>query len=246
VQSGTEAGVDVSMGKTLSGHVTRFDQLASSLIQPVATMERRPTGDPADREGEGWDGAGIAPGEDPGRHPSIVYQLQNVGRIRNRGWEMQSSARAGRLAMTGTFSIVDSRVERLAVGYAGDLRVGDRMLAVPRRTMGLTASWSGARWYSSWTLSRASDWVNYDRLAIGSALASAGAPDGNLLGSWLRSHWKEYHGVSRLGATLSRDLTRGLSLMLSGQNLLGQQRGEPDNLAIVPGRTITLGIRTRF
>ena len=33
---------------------------------------------------------------------------------------------------------------------------------------------------------------------------------------------------------------------LSGENLLNRQLGEPDNVTVVPGRTITLGLRTAF
>jgi iron complex outermembrane receptor protein len=35
-------------------------------------------------------------------------------------------------------------------------------------------------------------------------------------------------------------------LNLTGENLLNYQRGEPDTMTIVPGRTITLGVRARF
>ncbi|NUR35196.1 MAG: hypothetical protein HOQ17_07970 [Gemmatimonadaceae bacterium] len=33
---------------------------------------------------------------------------------------------------------------------------------------------------------------------------------------------------------------------LSGENLLNRQLGEPDNVTVVPGRTINLGLRTAF
>jgi iron complex outermembrane receptor protein len=45
---------------------------------------------------------------------------------------------------------------------------------------------------------------------------------------------------------LSHDLSRGLALVFVGENLLGYQRGEPDNVTIVPGRTLTLGVRAKF
>ena len=41
-------------------------------------------------------------------------------------------------------------------------------------------------------------------------------------------------------------LFRGLSLVMTGDNLLGQQRGEPDNATVVPGRTITAGLKAKF
>ena len=32
----------------------------------------------------------------------------------------------------------------------------------------------------------------------------------------------------------------------TGTNLLGRQTGEPDNIAVVPGRTLRLGLRNMF
>jgi len=33
---------------------------------------------------------------------------------------------------------------------------------------------------------------------------------------------------------------------MTGDNLLGTQRGEPDNVTVVPGRTITAGLQAKF
>jgi iron complex outermembrane receptor protein len=143
-------------------------------------------------------------------------------------------------------SLVDSRVRRLAVGYTGDVRPGDRMLEVPAGTVSLTASWNGARGVSSLTVSRAADWVNYDRLALAWATANDARPSDEQMGPWLRGFWRTYDGVTRLRLTTSRDLRRGVALVLTGENLLDRQLGEPDNVTILPGRTITLGIKAAF
>jgi iron complex outermembrane receptor protein len=37
-----------------------------------------------------------------------------------------------------------------------------------------------------------------------------------------------------------------MSLMLDGENLLDEQRGEPDNITVLPGRTLSAGLRVRF
>jgi iron complex outermembrane receptor protein len=47
-------------------------------------------------------------------------------------------------------------------------------------------------------------------------------------------------------ATTSLQLRRGVALTIAGDNLLDLQRGEPDNLTVLPGRTVTLGVRTAF
>jgi iron complex outermembrane receptor protein len=234
-QAGVEAGADLFVGRNLGFHVTRFDQQATGLIQSVAvTLPAR-----APSRGARFDAG-------PSGETYVAYQLQNVGEISNRGWELQSSADFGRLSLTGTLSLVDSRVQRLATGYTGDLQAGDRMLDVPARTTSMTGSWTGRGWFSSLTLSRAADWTGYDRLAVASALTSGGVSPGELVGDRLRGYWRQYDGVTRLRANFSRDLFRGLSLVFAGDNLLGQQRGEPDNATVVPGRTVTAGLKAKF
>ena len=153
---------------------------------------------------------------------------------------------AGPLSVTGALALVESRVARLASGYRGDLRPGDRMLEVPARTLSLGATWSAARWTATWSASRASDWINYDGLALGAALASGTATPGDFAGPQLRAYWREYPGVTRVRGTLSYRLRAGTSLDVAGDNLLDRQRGEPDNVTVLPGRTVTAGLRAEF
>jgi outer membrane receptor protein involved in Fe transport len=225
-QAGLEAGADIRIGRVVGIHVTRFDQLVSGLIQAVTVTAPTSSG--------------------PGGKSSW-YQLQNVGEISNKGWETQASFMKGPVSLSGAATFIDSRVQRLAFGYTGDLRVGDRMLAVPSRTLSGTASWSGRRGLQlSSTISRAYDWVNYDRLRIASRLIDAGATADDLTGSKLRMFWTTYPGAPRLRSSASVDLWRSISLNVTGENLLDYQRGEPDTITIVPGRTITVGLKARF
>jgi iron complex outermembrane receptor protein len=222
-QSGVEVGADVSVGRALTLHLTRFDQRASGLVQPVTTVR------------DGFAGGG-----------RLGYELQNVGAIDNRGWELQGVARAGALAVTGSLALVDSRVARLASGYRGDLRPGDRMLEVPARTMSLAATWTSARWSTTWGAARASDWINYDGLALGAALAGGTAAPRDFVGAQLRTYWREYAGVTRVRGALAYRVRAGTSLVLSAENLLDRQRGEPDNVTVLPGRTVLAGLRADF
>jgi iron complex outermembrane receptor protein len=233
-QAGIEAGADLFVGRTLGFHVTRFDQKATGLIQsvPIAVP------DGASSRGARFD--------DAYDQTYVAYELQNVGEIANRGWEFTSTVDFGRLSLGSSLSLVDSRVQRVASGYTGDLQPGDRMLEVPARTGSVSGSWQGKGWFSSLTLARASDWTGYDRVAVAQALTSGGLAPGELVGDRLRSYWRDYGGVTRLRANFSRDLFRGLSFMVTGDNLLGQQRGEPDNATIVPGRTVTAGLKAKF
>src|ERR1051326_7790338 len=63
-QSGVEGGFDLIVGRALSLQVTRFDQVATGLIQRVMTSADTVTG-----TGQ--------------RSHSIGYQIQNVGEITN-------------------------------------------------------------------------------------------------------------------------------------------------------------------
>lgn len=234
-QSGIEGGFDLVFARTIGIHVTRFDQLVSGLIQPVA-VSSAPTPPPG--------GGGGGGGPNDGRR--IAYELQNVGEITNRGWEIAGSAGAGGLTVSTALSFVDSRVKRTAREYSGDLRPGDRMLEVPDHTVSLTTSYVRGPWSLSVTGSRAYDWVNYDRVALATEFMSRTRPGRDPVGGQLRSFWREYSGVNRLRASASFDLRRTLSLVASGDNLLDHQLGEPDNVTVLPGRTVTLGIRAKF
>ncbi|HET9425787.1 MAG TPA: TonB-dependent receptor, partial [Gemmatimonadaceae bacterium] len=228
-QSGVEFGADLFIGKRFGVHVTRFDQTASGLIQPVAM--------PKDSTASSGSGSG----------KRLAYVLQNVGRITNRGWELESSLDLGRASLAGAFTTVDSRVRQIARGYTGDLRIGDRMLAVPWATASLTTSWNAAGWRAGLTASRAFDWINYDRLRLARNYASCDECTAeDLTGPQLRSYWMNYDGVTRLRASVSRDLPRDLGLRVTVDNLTNAQRGEPDNITVLPGRTALVGISARI
>jgi iron complex outermembrane receptor protein len=227
-QSGIEAGVDLVIGHLLTLQVTRFDQVASGLIQRVLTARdsaAHPNASPAERLG---------------------WELQNVGEITNRGWEAQATLRRGGFAVSSAFSQVDSRVRKTAEGYSGDLRVGNRMLEVPYRTLSVIASYTAPRWNAAITGYRAFDWINYDRVALAQAFATSNRPTRDYVGWNLREFWKRYPGVTRLRATVGATLHRRFGFTLTGDNLLGHQTGEPDNITVLPGRTFSVGFRTWF
>ena len=225
-QTGLEAGADVVFAHGVSLHVTRFDQEASGLIQPVGSMSN-------------------AVGPNGRIVRNLSYTLQNVGAITNRGWELQATARRSRLQLAGTLSLVDSRVARTATGYRGELRVGDRMLDVPASTVSLSTPWAARRWSVSSTATRAADWIGYDRTAIGEAVADT-AHEYDFGGPLLRRYWLQYGGVTRWRANVSYRLRGDLSVLLGGENLLNVQRGAPDNATVTAGRTLSFGLRSMF
>ncbi|MDB4886074.1 MAG: TonB-dependent receptor plug [Gemmatimonadetes bacterium] len=226
-QAGTEVGAELYVGSLVSLQLTRFDQLASGLIQNVLLAV-----DTQMRAGR------------PQQHMS--YQLQNVGEIGNHGWEVQGAFTHRAFTLSSAVAFVDSRVRTLAPRYAGDLRPGDLMLGVPTRTATMSASWNAQRWTGALTASRAARWVNYDRQALARDYAGAGAAAGELVGARLRSYWMDYDGDTHVRVAGTRALRGTLELVLVGDNLLGGQLGEPDNVTIRPGRTISAGFRAGF
>jgi len=226
-QSGIEAGADFFIGRFASLHATRFDQRASGLIQPVSVYT-------------------LSSADSLPHYRRIAYELQNVGEISNRGWELSGSVAKGPWSLAATFSQVDSRVRKLAARYTGDLQPGDRMLEVPARTAGINAGYNHGRLSMSWRVSRASDWINYDRLALLSAFASDKNDLTQFVGSELRSFWKNYDGVTRIGGRFGFSFARGMTFTLDGENLLNEQHGEPDNITVLPGRTLSAGLRLKF
>lgn len=231
-QSGIEAGADLIVAQALTLQVTRFDQTATGLIQRVSM-----THDTA-----------AAPASGPGGPPQrqIYYQLQNVGDVTNRGWEFSGALRGGPFTLTGTLALVDSRVKSLSNNYAGDLQPGDRMLQVPARTMSVSASYASSRWATSFTVYGAQNWINYDRLALAQAYAGTSEASRDLVGPALRHFWRAYDGVAHARASLTYFLRPGLGWTITGDNLFDRQTGEPDNITVLPGRTISLGLRAQF
>lgn len=228
VQSGYETGAELYFGRAFSLQLTRFDQRVTGLIQNVSVAI-----DTLLRNGV--------------TQRRIRYELQNVGEITNTGWELQGSTTHGPFTLSSAISSVDSRVRTLATGYLGDLRPGDRMLAVPARTFSATASYQGESWFAALGATRANDWINYDRVSLATwYIARSPNPLREPTSTRLRTYWRSYDGQTHLRLTTSRDLARGVSLLVIGENLIGGQLGEPDNVSIRPGRTVTAGFRATF
>jgi iron complex outermembrane receptor protein len=228
-QAGVELGAELYAGRAFSLQVTRFDQTASGLIQDVAV-------------GADW----LARGGPALPSRRVHYELQNVGAIENDGWEMQGMLARGPLTLSGTLALVDSRVRRLAPGYLGDLRPGDRVLAVPGRTASLAAEWERGPWSAGVTAARAWDWINYDRLALARDFSAQARLPREMLGPVLREYWRDYDGSTDLRLTATRQVGARLWLTAGADNLLGGQVGEPDNATIRPGRSTTLGVQASF
>ena len=110
----------------------------------------------------------------------------------------------------------------------------------------MTATYFGGSWFATLGATRAWDWINYDRLAIATQFAQDSTHRMRFTGTALRSFWRAYDGDTDLRATLSRQVRPGIWLVAKGENLLGTQVGEPDNLTIRAGRSLLFGVKAEF
>jgi iron complex outermembrane recepter protein len=173
---------------------------------------------------------------------SASFTLQNVGGVVSAGWEVGVSGHHGALTAAATMTAIDSRVSFVADAYTGELDIGDRVLGVPGRTIGARVGWNGALWDAALSASRATDWINYDRAALAADADAGNAPAGREL----RGYWLRYEGVTHVSASAARRIGSRAVVHLNTANLLDHRLGEPDNVTLVPGRTISAGIRISF
>jgi len=218
-QSGWDGGVDVLVGTRGSLGLTYYDQTAENLIEEVPlASDSLPT-----------------------------YQYQNVGRVENRGVELEGTLSVGVLTLRAQYGYARSRIAQLAPGYTGASQEGDQSLATPRQTAGAsfaltvlkgTALTGGLTYVGSWT---EYDQLGYYRCVGGTGECRNPAPH-PLDRSWLLA----YPGFVKLNATLTQQITRQLSAFLSVDNLANNEAFELYNLNPVMGRITTVGVRVQY
>lgn len=211
VQSGTEAGVELYVGDRANVSLTTYSQTADGLIQQVVANRRM---------------------------SARTVQFQNVGRIHNRGVELEGNVRRGSLRGDLTFSLTDSRVRALSATYTGDLRLGDRVPEVPSSAGMASLTWETRRLRTTLGANYVGSWVGYDWLGFygGEMGTEIARPE-------LRNYWVDYPSITKPFVGLGYALARGAEWYLRVDNLTNVQRNERDNLQITQGRTATVGLR---
>ncbi len=212
-QVGPDGGLELYFGGRASLEATYYHQTAKDLIDQVVQ----------------------------GFSPVYTYQYQNVGRIKNTGWEFQGRLNGGRFSLTGTYSVFSSLVEQLSPTYSGDLRPGDPMLAIPEHSAGATLSYSLPRTTIVLGMTNVDSWTSYDYLAL-FGVYYGGQP---YRGSF-RNYWTTYPGFTKFNLSMSQAVTGHLSVFIRSDNLTNNHAYERSNLTLNPGRSTMLGVRTRF
>lgn len=208
-QSGVEGGFELFLGDRASVSVTGYSQNADGLIQQVYVN----------------------------RLTTRAFQYQNVGRISNRGAELEGSVRGGALRLSGAYAITDSRVRALSLTYSGDLKVGDRVPEVPGSSGLAALSWQAGRAEATLGVAYVGAWTGYDweQFVADEAVPITQRPQSYYL--------RDYPSIVKPYLSLSQTVTRDVTWFGRVDNLTNVQRNERDNLQITPGRTMTIGVR---
>jgi len=213
-QRGWDGGLELYFGTRGSLEATYYDQTAIDLIDYVLVD------------------ASTAPPQ---------YQYQNVGQIKNKGWELQGRINAGRFSATGTYSITTSLVQQLSPTYTGDLRPGDQMLGIPKHTAGATVSYSLPRTTLTLGMISSGSWTETDYIALygyyygGQSYRGSG-----------RDYWTTYPGFTKVNLSMSQAVTNRLSVFLHSDNVTNKNVYERYNYNPNIGRATIIGVRTRF
>lgn len=212
-QAGVEFGADLHAGPGAYLRATYFDQRASDLIQSVMIPDL----------------SGAITG----------FQYQNVGAIRNRGFELEGGVRHRRLSLDAQFYATSSRVEQLARNYSGSLRVGDQLPEIPASSGSLRLSYGLPRLQFGAGVHYLGSWTGYDWNMI--AHASTGA--GRLPAT--QTLLRRYPGLVMPYLHLSADLLSELSGYLSIDNLTNAVRFDSYTGTRSVGRSVMIGIEVR-
>lgn len=216
-QQGWDGGIDLIMGDKGSLSISGFDQTARDLIAFLTV----------------------------GSTPVVTYQYQNIGRVSNRGLELEGVIRPiPSVTLSMQYGYVRSRIT--AVGSAGgQVEPGDPPTNLPARTAGVvltvtpypgTTINAGLAYVGSF---RAMDWV--PALRCFASFSPSDCPSSFLTSSSYRDFIVRYPGFAKLNASVTHRFSPWFEAFLAIDNLTNQNAFEADNSTPVVGRTTMLG-----
>jgi outer membrane receptor protein involved in Fe transport len=214
-QRGSDYGIDVDFGGRVSLGATYYDQVGEDLIGIVVV--------------------------DPRSVPQVSH-YQNGGRVSNRGIEVDGSVRLSQIDVRGQYTTMRSRLSALAVGYTGELKVGDGLPGVPRYSAALSVGYDVFRRTSLTAgVTRIGSWTNVDWLAFYADLYGGGRYRGSQ-----RAYWIQYPSVTKLSVGAEQEIGSRLNAFVAIDNATNNDAAELDNQTLLPGRKTTLGMRVRY
>jgi outer membrane receptor protein involved in Fe transport len=216
-QRGVDGGMDLYLAGGASFGVTYYNQRAIDLIDLVNLTT------PSDT--------------------LQTYQSQNIGRVKNVGWEFEGRFKIGPVSIAGTYSITRSTVQQLSPTYTGDYLPGDKILGIPRTSGGATITYS-PRPHTTLTASTTyfGHWTEMDFVAFFGAIFGGQPYRGST-----RAYWIEYPAVTKVALGIRQDLTNGLGVFGRIENLGNTTRFEANNFNFVPmPREVIVGATYRY
>jgi outer membrane receptor protein involved in Fe transport len=211
-QVGWDGGLELYFSRRGSLEVTHYHQTAIDLIDQVTL----------------------------GFSPVYTYQDQNVGKVRNTGWEFQGRLNGGQLSLSGTYSIVRSEVEKLSPTYSGDLLPGDQVLATPKHTAGATLGYRFPTTTVELGMTHIGSWVNYDYVAVFGVIYGGQPFRGSL-----RDYWITYPGLTKFNVALTQRVSERFSVFLRSDNVTNRAVSEQSNFFVNMGRLTMIGLRVK-
>jgi outer membrane receptor protein involved in Fe transport len=212
-QEGWDAGIDLIFGSTASFSVTGFDQRARNLIMlaEVAT------------------------------DPIQTYQFRNIGRVTNKGVELEASLSTGNLTLRAHYGYVSSRIAAMATLSAGEIDVGDRPNGVPAHTGAATISFAPrAGTTVSTTLTYIGRLRSGDALGFFRCIGGTGpCPPGSEFSV-------EYPSLTKINVVCTQRMSQDLEGYLAVDNLTNNESYEGDNINPVTGRLTMAGLKATF
>jgi outer membrane receptor protein involved in Fe transport len=212
-QQGWDAGIDLVFGNRASVSITGFDQTAKDLII-FSQLEQSPP----------------------------TFQYQNVGRVTNRGVEIEALASVWRLRLKGQYGYVKSRVTALGSATSGTLEVGDSPQSVPSHTAGASLTWLAQPTTTVTAgVTHVGNYRALDVIAFYRCFGGTGPCQPTFRGFVTR-----YPAITKLNASVTQQLGRRLETFIAVENLTNNQDYEGSSALPVLGRTTTVGLRVSY
>jgi outer membrane receptor protein involved in Fe transport len=212
-QHGWDGGLDLVFGSRGSVSATVYSQIAENLVSSVRVTDS----------------------------PIPTEQFQNVGRVSNRGVELEAEVTpVPSVRVKAQYGYVDSRIERLEPGLppGASLQVGDPSPLTPTHTAG-----------AALTI------IPFDGMSVTTGLTYVGSFRGtDLLAQFRcfggtgpcqptsRDYLIDYPGFERVTLAVTQRVARQLDALLTVNNLTNNTAFEGSNALPVMGRTTMLGL----
>lgn len=214
-QRGWDAGADLIFGNRGSLNATWYDQIADDLIVQVFTAAS-----------------------------PLTFQFQNVGRVANRGLEVEGTLNLHPLQVRAQYAYTDSRIQDLGGAAGTGLTVGGRPQASPAHTGGATLT------TAPWRTGNVSLGFTYvggyratDFLALNRCFGGTGpCPDPPLFSNFQ----SDYPGFAKATLNVTQRITSQVDGFLSIDNLTNNSAFEGPNILPVMGRTTMVGLHALF